>query len=273
MIYGKLPVVFLGVVASEKSGSTNSAIASYILEHIDEVKDLGIKEMAGKCHVGTGSISRFCKDIGLRDFAELRELLRSGDENFEPYSPEGTPRERLEEYGTKVNHSISMAAGTLSVRKLGELCRDLRTYEKVALFGLLKAECAAVNLQGDLWLMGRNAYTNVSYEQQISYISQAGKDTLILIFSYTGAYFEYHREKLFGGRDRKDRPKIWMISGKQESLSEYVAEVLDFQSLQDQTSHPWQLLYAAGVIAREYGRGLSLGRGGGRRKIGGAAPL
>ena len=37
MIYGKLPVVFLSVVASEKSGSTNSAIASYILEHIDEV--------------------------------------------------------------------------------------------------------------------------------------------------------------------------------------------------------------------------------------------
>ena len=46
MIYGKLPVVFLSVIASEKAGSTNSMIASYILEHMDEGKDLGIREMA-----------------------------------------------------------------------------------------------------------------------------------------------------------------------------------------------------------------------------------
>ena len=86
MIYGKLPVVFLSVIASEKSGSTNSSIASYILEHMDEVKDTGIKELARRCHVGTGSVSRFCRDIGLRDFVELRELLQSTDENFQPYS-------------------------------------------------------------------------------------------------------------------------------------------------------------------------------------------
>ncbi len=256
MIYGKLPVVFLSVIASEKSGSTNSSIASYILEHMDEVKDTGIKELARRCHVGTGSVSRFCRDIGLRDFVELRELLQSTDENFQPYSSKESPQERIADYERKVNQSITMAARTLSVRKLEELCRDLRTYEKVALFGLLKAECAAVNLQGDLWLMGRHAYTNVSYDQQIEYIGQAGKDTLILIFSYTGSFFEYHREKLFRGRDKNDWPKIWMITGKRNSSSEYVAKVLDFQSLQDQASHPYQLLYVAGLIAQEYGRGI-----------------
>ena len=52
MIYGKLPVVFLSVIASEKNGSTNSVIASYLLEHMEEVKNLGIKEMAERCHVG-----------------------------------------------------------------------------------------------------------------------------------------------------------------------------------------------------------------------------
>ena len=36
MIYGKLPVVFLSVIASEKNGSTNSVIASYLLEHMEE---------------------------------------------------------------------------------------------------------------------------------------------------------------------------------------------------------------------------------------------
>lgn len=252
MLYSKLPVVFLSVIASEKSGTTNSIIATYILNHMDEVRELGIKEMADQCHVGVGSVSRFCKEIGLRDFVELKELLNSTDDNFETYLQGGTLNARTEDYGAKVNRSIDMVTRTLCAKKLTDLCRDLRRYEKAAAFGLLKAGCAAVNLQGDLWMMGRHIYTNISYDQQIEYIRQAGKDSLILIFSYTGAYFEYEKGKLFGGRDKREWPRIWMISGRQKTYPEYVDKVLEFQSPQDQASHPYQLLYVAGLIAQEY---------------------
>ena len=63
MIYGKLPVVFLSTIASEKNGSTNCVIATYILEHLDEMQDIGIKEIAKKFNVAVSSISRFCKEI------------------------------------------------------------------------------------------------------------------------------------------------------------------------------------------------------------------
>jgi len=252
MIYGKLPVVFLSVIASEKNGSTNSVIATYILNHMDEVKGLGIKEIAERCHVGTGSVSRFCKETGLQDFVELKELLNAADDNFEACSLEGSLSARMADYGKRVNRSIDMVTKTLSVKKLTGLCQDLRRYEKAAVFGLLKAGAAAVNLQGDLWMLGKHVYTNISYDQQIAYIRQAGKDSLILIFSYTGAYFEYEKGALFGGKDKREWPKIWMISGRQKSYPQYVAKVLDFQSPQDQASHPYQLLYVAGLIAREY---------------------
>lgn len=252
MIYSKLPVVFLSVIASEKNGTTNSIIATYILDHMDEARGLGIKEMADRCHVGVGSISRFCKEIGLRDFVELKELLNSTDDDFETYLPAGTLNARMEDYGKRVNHSIDMVTKTLSTRKLTDLCRDLRRYKKAAAFGLLKAGCAAVNLQGDLWMMGKHIYTNISYDQQIEYIRQAGKDSLILIFSYTGAYFEYEKGKIFSGRDKREWPRIWMISGRQKAYPEYVAKVLEFQSPQDQASHPYQLLYVAGLIAQGY---------------------
>ena len=83
MIYGKLPVVFLSVMATEKKGSTNSVIASYILEHMEDMRDLGIKELAARCHVGLGSVSRFCREIGLQDFVELKELLWSAEMNYQ----------------------------------------------------------------------------------------------------------------------------------------------------------------------------------------------
>ena len=55
----------------------------------------------------------------------------------------------------------------------------------------MKAESAAICLQSDLLMLGKNIYTNVSYPQQLEYIQSAGADTLILLFSYTGTYFAY----------------------------------------------------------------------------------
>ena len=51
MLYGKLPIVFLSTLASEKKDSTNSQIATYLLNHLDDIKDIGIQEMAKECSV------------------------------------------------------------------------------------------------------------------------------------------------------------------------------------------------------------------------------
>ena len=83
MPYGKLPIVFLSTLASEKKDSTNSQIATYLLNHLDGIKDIGIQEMAKECSVAMSSISRFCKEIGLNDFNELRELLITTNMTFE----------------------------------------------------------------------------------------------------------------------------------------------------------------------------------------------
>ena len=58
MFYGKLPIVFLSTLASEKKDSTNSQIATYLLNHLDDIKDIGIQEMAKECSVAMSSISR-----------------------------------------------------------------------------------------------------------------------------------------------------------------------------------------------------------------------
>lgn len=250
MIYDKLPVVFLSTIASEKKDTTNSLIASYILHHLSDMHNIGIKQMAAECNVALSSISRFCKETGLRDFSELKELIRTTDLYFEPSCDDLDPAVRMKTYAEKVKDSITMAENSLDPSAVMHLCSDIASYERIAAFGLLKAGCAALSLQADLLMLGRQVYTNVSYAEQIRYLESADQSDLILIFSYTGTYFESHDIRMLGRR--LTLPKIWLITGSSETPPSFVNEVLRFSSKHDQISHPYQLQLCAGMIAQVY---------------------
>lgn len=250
MIYDKLPIVFLSTIASERKNSTNSQIATYILNHLEQVQNIGIKEMANECNVAVSSISRFCKEIGLRDFAELRELLLSTNLYFEKNSDSSSARQRAHDYSLKVKESVEMVENSVDINAIADLCEDIHNYQRVAVFGLLKAGSVALNLQGDLLMLGKQVYTNISYTQQIQYILTANENDLIIIFSYTGSYFDY--QNLRSLRKMLNAPKIWFISSGHQKAPDFIDRIITFESLQDQTSHPYQLQFIAGLIAQEY---------------------
>lgn len=256
MIYDKLPIVFLSTIDSEKQGSTNSQIATYILNHLEEVQNMGIKDMAYECNVAVSSISRFCKEIGLRDFAELHDLLLTTDLYFEEQSESLLKKQRVIDYGRKVKESIEMVEQSIDINAIVDLCEDIQNYNRVSVFGLLKAGAVALNLQGDLLMLGKQVYTNIAYTQQIQYILTANEEDLIIIFSYTGSYFDYQDLRML--KNKLNAPKIWLISSSNERAPSFVNRVITFKSLQDQTSHPYQLQFIEGLIAQEYSKKINI---------------
>lgn len=250
MIYGKIPVLFLSAISSERRGSINSTIAEYILEHLDEVKGMGILELAQSCYVSASSITRFCRDIGFNTYAELRDVLESSQLEFQKISSEESPKSRIADTTKIITNSINAVSGDIDITKLHKLCSELTSYREVAAFGLLKAQAAAVSLQCDLMMQGKQIYTNISYPQQIEYIGSVGSDGLVIIFSCTGSYFEYQD---FRSMSRAFMaPRIWMISGEERNWPSFVDEVLIYPYKGEQAGHPYQLLTVASLIAQEY---------------------
>ena len=221
MLYGKLPIVFLSTLASEKKDSTNSQIATYLLNHLDDIKDIGIQEMAKECSVAMSSTSSKAKD-------------------------------RLKEYSSKVKESITMVEKSIDIQQIDALCKEIQKYEQVGIFGLLKAGTVAFNLQSDLLMLGKQTYSHISYKQQLQYISSTNEDDLLIIFSYTGCYFDYPDIRTL--KNKLKKPQIWLISSKQESYPDFIDHVITFDSKQDQNSHPYQLQFIASLIAQEYAR-------------------
>lgn len=250
MIYGKLPVAFLGAIASEKNGSTNSVVAEYILEHLDQVRGMGIAELAHACHVSPSSISRFCKDIGFDSYAELREVFETSRLEFQSPDLKESPRQRGQRTVETILEGIELVRDSLDYAKIDQLCAEIYQSPRVAAFGVLKAEAAAVDLQCDLLMQGKQVYTNVSYPQQLEYLFSAGQEDLVLIFSCTGAYFEY--QDLRGKRDALKAPRIWMIAGEDRDYPPFVNETLLYTPWGGRVSHPYQLQTAASLIAQEY---------------------
>ncbi len=214
MIYGKLPIVLLSTLATQADGTTDCNIAHFILENPQRASRMTIVELARSCHASVSSVSRFCREIGLCDFAELRELIRHADWRFDAGVQSAQAQERLHSTLHVLHESLEALENSVDMEQIGVLCRKIDAYERVAVFGLLKAGTAAQCLQADLLLLGKVAVCKLPFAKQIEYMEQAAERDLILIFSYSGIYFDYlHRRIPRGLR----RAHVVFITGKRDS--------------------------------------------------------
>ncbi|MGC6768682.1 MurR/RpiR family transcriptional regulator [Enterococcus sp. LJL128] len=63
-------------------------VYQYILEHIDQIPKLTIRELSANCHVSTSTILRFCTKMGFEGFSELKFALKKEEDqpnSFEDY--------------------------------------------------------------------------------------------------------------------------------------------------------------------------------------------
>lgn len=158
--------------------------------------------------------------------------------NFEQYSSSSKAKNRLEEYSLKVKESITMVEKSIDMQQINALCKEIQKYQQVGIFGLL--------------MLGKQTYSHISYKQQLQYISSTNEDDLLIIFSYTGCYFDYTDIRTL--KNKLKKPQIWLISSKKESYPDFIDHVITFDSKQDQNSHPYQLQFIASLIAQEYAR-------------------
>jgi hypothetical protein len=250
MIYDRMPIILLSKIASLPDDSINCRIASYILNHPERVLSESISDLAKHCYVANSSVSRFCREIGLSDFFELKAILEDARFRFEKASQGSTIEERTREHTHNLSGSLESVANSLDYEAIHELVNDIWNYENVTAFGLLKAETAAINLQVDMLMLKKFVNTKMAFDEQVKYINEADERELIIIFSYTGKYFV---EGLRNIQRKRSKPRIYLISGgASKNRSPLIYRKICFLSSQDQISHPYQLLFISSIISQEY---------------------
>lgn len=250
MIYGKLPIVMLSTLASQADGTTECAIASYILAHAGDSGEWSIARAARECHVSVSSVSRFCRSIGLSDFAELRMLMNGEERRFVPDSGAMEAQTRGEATFRAIRDGLDRLQASVDYGGIERLCRRMDACEDIYLLGLLKAGTAAQCLQADLLLQGRRTICKVPFAQQLDCLRRAGRRDMVVIFSYSGIFFDYLQGAV---PDGLRQAYVAFVTGARD-VPEHacVDQVISFDSTLDQASHPFQLQAVARLIAQEY---------------------
>ena len=253
--YGKLPIVLLSELAAGKEDTYNCRIAAYLLGRLGQ--SVSTEEIARACYVSKSAVSRFCREVGLEDFTELKELLAGSEHVFEPIGAELPPAQQAARVAALAGEAARQAAETLDLEALEELAREIVAAPRVACFGLLKAEAAAINLQSDLIMLGKEAVTKVSFREQLDFLAAAAPEDLAVIFSYRGVYFDYD----LPAEARRGKGRIWLVTGDavaaRASRGAAERKILSFRSRLDFASHPYQLLAVPSVIAQRVAAALA----------------
>lgn len=196
MLYNRLLII----LNEEEPDSTYSYIATIMLQHIEELGEMPIGQLAELCRVSKSTISKFVRHLGYEDFSDFRYATTFQDNkygysfsyvnNVMRYIEENS----LDSFILTVQQDIGSTYQNLDWQAIDRLVRDLADYKRVAAFGLLFSETAAMDLQAKLAYNKKFIVTNINDLKQDRFIRNAGEDTLIIVFSDSGEFLNKYSQ-------------------------------------------------------------------------------
>lgn len=182
-----LIIILLSTLNDEPKGSNNYKIAKYMIENMRDLEECSLTNLAQACYVSNSSISRFCRDIGLKDFNALKNqiakfsveaarLKRKFD--YEKYESSSMVQSYVKNVISNLNYFLENDIE----KQINTLVQEISSYQKIAAFGYMQSESVACNLQFDLQTSGKLIFSCFNIKDQADYITDADENNLIIIF-------------------------------------------------------------------------------------------
>lgn len=200
------------LLIQEKPTSSNYIIAKYLISHVDDVNHITTQSIAEDCHVSKATISRFCRNIGLEDFMELKMLLRAYYPDLEKkFYFERNTQNYVEDYIQNIENKIHTFQQQIDRNVLDSLIDDIYHYETVILMGHMQSANITFSLQQDLRPLNKFVECCHDFTEQKNTLIHSQENVLIIVFSATGSFF-----KATLGREnfmkKNNHPKIYLIT-------------------------------------------------------------
>ena len=168
-------------------------IGNYIIQHIAEVVDMTVGELAQACGVSDASVSRFCKKINMKGFHHLKitlakEISEKGIEEEEVSNHisvndiEQSLKNILANKVTEITQTVSM----MDAKQLSEILNKLNMARTVQFFAVGNTIPVAIDGAFKLNQIGIPAVSGTIWETQIGYTYNMTAEDVVIAISNSG---------------------------------------------------------------------------------------
>lgn len=187
------------ILNNEKKDSTYYRIAHYLAENVYHLKRISIQDISNHCFVSKSTVSRFCRDIGYDDYYELNhdmyQLVETHFNKFHRYQQDSF-EERQANYYRDLLNGIEYARKYIRQEDVMYLVTLLFHYHNIGILGSLHSHAVSEYFQHDLGLFSKVISAPLLPENQQDFIRKSNQDTLIIVVSCGGNYFNQLLSKM-----------------------------------------------------------------------------
>lgn len=266
ILYNRLMII----LNEESLDSTYYHIAFVMLRYIQTLHEIPINRLAELCNVSKSTISKFVHFIGYENFSDFRYAAifennkYNADHNYVANVMEYIEQNSIDSYFMTLYQDIGMTYQNMDWAALDRLVKDIAHYKLVAAFGLMFSESAALDFQTKLAYNGKIIITNLNDQKQFQFIQNAGKDTLIIIFSDSGDYINQYRQSQIDEFSNKQvfsqtKAKVVLItSNKNMKHDSHIAYGIYYEKTRSMCTH--RIIYGmlTDIIAYKYREYIAL---------------
>jgi len=167
-------------------------IAEFILNTPQKVTSMTVHQLAEQCGVASSAVTRFCKSIDLKGFAQLK-LSLAREQGAESEAPQMPAFEASDEIGQIIHKVFASSVQTLQdslaitdSETIGKMADILSTAKRIFLFGIGTSAVIATDTQYRLSQLGLWAIACTDIVQMNVTALNLCKDDAVIAISHSG---------------------------------------------------------------------------------------
>lgn len=203
-------------------------IAHTVLTHLEKMPDISINDLADLCYTSPATISRFCKDLNCKSFANFKHemaiaLELSQDEIHMEYidmeAVQRNPQYIADKVYNETIESLTMGHASLNIHEIDKICHMIYQSKKVHMIGYQFNKIISNDFQMKMLKLRKFVYAFVERGDEIQRLDMINEDSLVIIITARA------RRQLIDPlieKIKEHKPKVLLLTMNKDYQNEFI---------------------------------------------------
>ncbi|MDL4840967.1 MurR/RpiR family transcriptional regulator [Aquibacillus rhizosphaerae] len=244
----QLIYTLLAYINNSLDKDINYSIATSLLTHNDKIEGFSLEAAAEVCNVAPSTINRFCKRIGFKNFSHLRNSAAiqagaSSNKDYEKFL-------HTESFELKLKENVKMI-DNIKVDQMHRIVEKIHNSRKIVILGFEKNQVQAMELQKQLFLLGKLCECSTNLFKQVDALSVLTEEDMIITISIQGNILTKEFSIIDKIKSAKGKKLLITFSDNIQQV-EVFDEVLQCGKIEHSAISSYTLLRLFDVLVRRY---------------------